>query len=264
MDRFPCTSALVSSYPSHQKWLWIEKPIFFIGYRRTLIPYLYLGWLLSSDQPHPMLKWSIDWGNIGKLCLTAIFTQWCLINLLVRRLIKHHCVKIAILPDKMFNFVNTSFKAFLNALYILKPVSISNNDTVCKKSHNFRIQGKTKNQFSGEFLVYNYWKVIILGVSSTFIFNRQILFCWISTNIGTWYGIVNNWKCQQIFKISYGFKLLSYTISIQKLYIYIYICVCVCVCVKNGGIKYHFWGLWYDSTLDWTPVYLAIGKQSTN
>ena len=28
--------------------------------------------------------------------------------------------------------------------------------------------------------------------------------------------------------------------------------------VKQGGIKYHFLNLWYDSTLDWTPVSLAI------
>ena len=30
--------------------------------------------------------------------------------------------------------------------------------------------------------------------------------------------------------------------------------------VKQGGIKYHFLSFWYDSTWDWTPVSLAIGK----
>ena len=32
--------------------------------------------------------------------------------------------------------------------------------------------------------------------------------------------------------------------------------------VKQDGIKYHFLSLWYDSTLDWTPVYQAIGEHS--
>ena len=30
--------------------------------------------------------------------------------------------------------------------------------------------------------------------------------------------------------------------------------------VKQGGIKYHFLNLWYDSTWDWNLVYQAIGK----
>ena len=30
--------------------------------------------------------------------------------------------------------------------------------------------------------------------------------------------------------------------------------------VKQGGIKYHFLSLWYDSTLDWTQVSRAIGE----
>ena len=33
--------------------------------------------------------------------------------------------------------------------------------------------------------------------------------------------------------------------------------------VKQGGIKYHFLSLWYDSTWDWTPVSQAIGEHST-
>ena len=33
--------------------------------------------------------------------------------------------------------------------------------------------------------------------------------------------------------------------------------------VKQGGIKYHFLSLWYDSTWDWTPVNRTIGKYST-
>ena len=32
--------------------------------------------------------------------------------------------------------------------------------------------------------------------------------------------------------------------------------------VKQGGIKYHFLSLWYDSTRDWTQVSRAIGEQS--
>ena len=32
---------------------------------------------------------------------------------------------------------------------------------------------------------------------------------------------------------------------------------------KQGGIKYHFLSVWYDSTLDWTPVSWAFGKQVT-
>ena len=37
--------------------------------------------------------------------------------------------------------------------------------------------------------------------------------------------------------------------------------------VKQGGIKYHFLSLWYDSTWDWSPVSRTIGEdftQSTN
>ena len=30
--------------------------------------------------------------------------------------------------------------------------------------------------------------------------------------------------------------------------------------VKQGGIKYHFLSLWYNSTWDWTPVFWAIGE----
>ena len=34
--------------------------------------------------------------------------------------------------------------------------------------------------------------------------------------------------------------------------------------VKQGGIKYHFLSLWYDSTWDWTTVSWAIGKHSNH
>ena len=34
--------------------------------------------------------------------------------------------------------------------------------------------------------------------------------------------------------------------------------------VKQGGIKYHFLSLWYDSTWDWTLVSQAIGEHSTS
>ena len=30
---------------------------------------------------------------------------------------------------------------------------------------------------------------------------------------------------------------------------------------KQGGIKYHFLSIWYDSTWDWTPVSRTIGGQ---
>ena len=30
--------------------------------------------------------------------------------------------------------------------------------------------------------------------------------------------------------------------------------------VKQGGIKYHFLSLWYDSTWDWTPVFQTIAN----
>ena len=33
---------------------------------------------------------------------------------------------------------------------------------------------------------------------------------------------------------------------------------------KQGGIKYHFLSLWYDSTWDWTPVSRDIGELSTH
>ena len=33
---------------------------------------------------------------------------------------------------------------------------------------------------------------------------------------------------------------------------------------KQGGIKYYILSLWYDSTWDWTPVCLTIGKHSTH
>ena len=36
------------------------------------------------------------------------------------------------------------------------------------------------------------------------------------------------------------------------------------VSVKQGGIKYHFLSLWYDSSWDWTQVSRAIGKQSNH
>ena len=32
--------------------------------------------------------------------------------------------------------------------------------------------------------------------------------------------------------------------------------------LKQGGIKYHFLSLWYDSTWDWTQVSRAIGEHS--
>ena len=32
--------------------------------------------------------------------------------------------------------------------------------------------------------------------------------------------------------------------------------------VKQGGIKYHFLSLWYDSTWDWTQISRAIGEHS--
>ena len=32
--------------------------------------------------------------------------------------------------------------------------------------------------------------------------------------------------------------------------------------VKQGGIKYHFLRLWYDSTCNWTPVSRATGERS--
>ena len=34
--------------------------------------------------------------------------------------------------------------------------------------------------------------------------------------------------------------------------------------VKQGGIKYHFLSLWYNSTRDWTQVSRAIGEHSTH
>ena len=34
--------------------------------------------------------------------------------------------------------------------------------------------------------------------------------------------------------------------------------------VKQGGIKYHFLSLWYDSTWDWTQVTQAISKHSNH
>ena len=34
--------------------------------------------------------------------------------------------------------------------------------------------------------------------------------------------------------------------------------------VKQGGIKYHFKSLWYDSTWDWTQVSRAIGEHSND
>ena len=30
--------------------------------------------------------------------------------------------------------------------------------------------------------------------------------------------------------------------------------------VNQGGLKYHFLSLWYDSTWDWTQVSRAIGE----
>ena len=34
--------------------------------------------------------------------------------------------------------------------------------------------------------------------------------------------------------------------------------------VKQGGIKYQFLSLWYDSTWDWTPVSRTIGEHSNH
>ena len=34
--------------------------------------------------------------------------------------------------------------------------------------------------------------------------------------------------------------------------------------VKQGGIKYHFKSLWYDTTWDWTQVSRTIGEHSTH
>ena len=33
---------------------------------------------------------------------------------------------------------------------------------------------------------------------------------------------------------------------------------------KQGGIKYHFLSLWYDSTWDWTPIIQTISEHSTH
>ena len=32
--------------------------------------------------------------------------------------------------------------------------------------------------------------------------------------------------------------------------------------VEQGGIKYHFFSLWYDLTWDWTPVFQTISKSA--
>ena len=32
--------------------------------------------------------------------------------------------------------------------------------------------------------------------------------------------------------------------------------------LKQGGIKYHFFTIWYDSTWDWTPVSRTIGEHT--
>ena len=34
--------------------------------------------------------------------------------------------------------------------------------------------------------------------------------------------------------------------------------------VKQGGNKYHFLSLWYDSTWDWIQISWAIGEHSNN
>ena len=34
--------------------------------------------------------------------------------------------------------------------------------------------------------------------------------------------------------------------------------------VKQGGIKYHFLSLWYNSIWDWAPVTEAIGEHSNH
>ena len=34
--------------------------------------------------------------------------------------------------------------------------------------------------------------------------------------------------------------------------------------VKQGGIKYHFFSLWYDLTRDWTQVSRAISEHSNH
>ena len=34
--------------------------------------------------------------------------------------------------------------------------------------------------------------------------------------------------------------------------------------VKQGGIKYHFLSLWYDSTLDWNSISRTIGEHSNH
>ena len=34
--------------------------------------------------------------------------------------------------------------------------------------------------------------------------------------------------------------------------------------VKQGGIKYHFFSVWYESTWDWTDVSRAISEHSNH
>ena len=34
--------------------------------------------------------------------------------------------------------------------------------------------------------------------------------------------------------------------------------------IKQGGIKYHFLSLWYDSTCDWTQISWAFGEHSNH
>ena len=57
----------------------------------------------------------------------------------------------------------------------------------------------------------------------------------------------------------------------RKNYIYIYIYIYTgplvkwvecSLSVKQGGIKYHFLSLWYDSSWEWTPVSRTIGKHN--
>ena len=45
---------------------------------------------------------------------------------------------------------------------------------------------------------------------------------------------------------------------------FIFVPYLIMLSVRQGGIKYYFLSLWYDSICDWTPVFRDIGKHSNH
>ena len=62
-------------------------------------------------------------------------------------------------------------------------------------------------------------------------------------------------------KAPFSFALVTQRLSFSRIALDPYLLM---LSVKQGGIKYYFFSLWYDSTWDWKSVSWAISEHSTH